>query len=137
MTDAASRTTAPSGRRPASAASVPSPPSASGSCAHATPASANPAASAAAASRAERTALRLSGHASALGLDIRLRLLRVVAVPAHLGLRGARHDLEHRERQALAREEDEPDADADRGLDRLQPEAVRDADRGRDAVARA
>ena len=61
----------------------------------------------------------------------------VVFLVAHLCLIGGRHHLQHRERQTLAREEQQPDADADRRLDRLQAEAVRNAVRVGDAVAAA
>src|SRR4051794_15070221 len=127
----AASTTAASATRPASASAVPSPPSASGSSSHSTPASAKPAASAAAASRAARTALRLSGQASARGLCILVRLRG-----AHLRLVGSRHHLEHRERQALAREEEQPDPDSYGCLDRLETEAERDAVRVGDVVTR-
>src|SRR5438477_5041411 len=91
MTEAAST-------RPGTTSAVPSPPSASGSSSQPP----RPRASAAAAARAERTPLRLPGHASALGRDdILLGLL------GKLRLRGARHHLQHRERQPLAREEEE------------------------------
>src|SRR5207248_11637645 len=130
---AASTTVAPFRREP-SASTVPSPPSASGNCVHSTPACAKPSASAAAAARAERTALRLAGHASACNLVIPA-LLCVGLLLAHLRLVCRRHHLQHREREALTREEQEPDTDPDRGLDRLEAEAVCDAVRVRDAVA--
>jgi hypothetical protein len=52
----------------------------------------------------------------------------------HLGLGGIGHSSQHRERQALARQEDQADADADRRLDGLQPEPVGDRLSRRDAV---
>src|SRR5437868_2141445 len=77
------------------------------------------AASSAAASTAETTPLRLAGHASA-------RTLVLLGGGLHLG-RILRHLAQHRDRQALACEEDEPDPDADRRLDRLQPDREREA----------
>src|SRR5204863_7932997 len=113
--------------RSQSASTVPSPPSASGNGTHSTPASAKPSPSAAAASRAERTLLRLAGHASALGAAICPRLLLPLGLLVHLGLRGGRHHAQHRERQSLAREEQQADPDPDGCLDRLQAEPERDA----------
>jgi exodeoxyribonuclease VII large subunit len=55
--------------------------------------------------------------------------------PRKLGPVRRRHNAQHRDRQAFAREEEEPDADADRRLDRLEPEPVGDADGVRHAVA--
>src|SRR5829696_4687342 len=51
-----------------------------------------------------------------------------------LDLRYIGHALQHREREAFAGEEERPEADADRRLDRLQPDAVGEAVRIRDAV---
>ena len=82
--------------------------------------------------RGERTPLRLAGHASARRprlqclLDGRLVELRVAG---RLG-----HPLERGVREALARQEDEADADAHRRLDRLQPEPEREAARVGHAV---
>src|SRR5882724_1503229 len=100
---------------------VPSPPSATGSSstsAH----ERNPSARAAAASRADRTPLRLAGHASTRALlGIRGRLLL-----RGLRLCDVRHYPEHRDRKAFAREENQADADPDRCLDRLEAESERD-----------
>src|SRR5205823_6659081 len=109
----------------ASTSSVPSPPSATGSSTTSTPGTRRaPRPSAAAASTAVRTPLRLAGHASTRIAGSRLLLhgLRL----GHLDLRRVRHHLEHRVREPLAREEQKPEADADRGLDRLEADPVRD-----------
>src|SRR4051794_25187220 len=98
---------------------VPSPPSATGSATASAPPRSSPSASSAAASTAETTPLRLAGHASA-------RTLVLLGGGLHLG-RILRHLAQHRDRQALACEEDEPDPDADRRLDRLQPDREREA----------
>src|SRR5439155_18064720 len=90
-----------------STSSVPSPPSATGSSSTAAH-ERNPSASAAAASRADRTPLRLAGHASARAFFIRDRLLL-----RGLRLRCVRHHPQHRDGKAFARKEDEADADPD------------------------
>src|SRR5215204_3076419 len=97
----------------ASTSSVPSPPSATGS----STAPPSPSARAAAASRAERTPLRLAGHASAFTRRRRPellddRLLRFLV----------RHPAQRLEREPLAHEEDQPDAYADRHLQHLEAE---------------
>src|SRR5439155_327246 len=115
-----------------STSSVPSPPSATGSSS----ASAHvrrPSARAPAASRAERTPLRLAGHASARASGIG-GLLRRPRTFRNLRLRRVRHHAQHRERQSLAREKDQTHPDADRRLDRLQTEAESDTGRARNVV---
>src|SRR5207253_1844275 len=87
----------------------------------------NPSASAAAPSSAGSTPFSVSGHATAL----RNPLDALVDVDlGHL-----RHPLQHGERDALAREEEEAEADADGRLDRLQADAVGEAVGVLDAVA--
>src|SRR5919197_1770008 len=49
-------------------------------------------------------------------------------------LRHLRHSSQHGEREAFVGEEDTTEPDPDRGLDRLQPDPVREAVRVRDAV---
>ena len=113
----------------ASTSAVPSPPSATGASSTSTPSTRRiPAASSIAASSGVRTPLRLAGDASASTL----RLLLERRLAGFLGR--LVHVAQRRVRQPFTREEDEPDADADRRLDRLQPDAERDAVRVRDAV---
>ena len=117
-----------------SAAAVPSPPSATGNSSASAPPRRSPSPSAAAAAAASRTPLRLAGHASA-----RTRSSLRAALPRppprrSVGVGCRRHAAQARERQALVREEDQPEADADRSLDRLQPEAERDTVRVGHAV---
>src|SRR5262249_17000935 len=98
---------------------VPSPPSATGSAAASAPPPSSPSTRSLAASTAVTTPFRLAGHASArtlVFLGSGLELLRLL-----------RHLAQRRDREALAGEEDEPDADADRRLDRLQPDPEREA----------
>src|SRR5262249_23045688 len=114
----------------ASTSAVPSPPSATGSSSASAPASRSPDASAAAASRGIRTPLRLAGDASAS----RWALLGLLDVGGLLR-RSLLHALQRRVRHPLACQEDESDADSDRRLDGLQPDAESDAVRVRDAVA--
>src|SRR5205823_1669677 len=106
---------------------VPSPPSATGRAAASTPwTRRSPRTRRAAASTGPRTPLRLAGHARAC----RVRLLhRLRQLGVRLG-----HVLEHGVREPLPREEEEPDADADGRLDRLQADPERDALRVVDAV---
>ena len=54
---------------------------------------------------------------------------------AELGVGRARHAAQTREREPLVGQEQQTEADADRGLDRLQSEAVGDADVVRNSVA--
>src|SRR5829696_4468187 len=153
IASAASRTAVPSGRssqravmgRPkgsdtvaschdpprarASTSAVPPPPSAIGRASARAPA---PSTNAAAASTAERTPLRLPGDARSF---MRALALRPPVLPTgQLGLSDLRHLAQHRERQAFASEEEESHADADRGLDRLQPDPEREPLRIRDSV---
>src|SRR5439155_4786070 len=110
-----------------STSAVPSPPSAMGSGSASTPARANPATSAAAASEALRTPLRLAGDASArTSLAVLRGSCQLLLGARHLRLGRVGHAPQHREREPLAREEDQADPDADRGLDRLEPEPVGD-----------
>src|SRR4051812_50157047 len=119
--------TSASRREPPRTSSVPSPPSATGIAVASAPPARSPRASASAASRADKTPFRLPGAASA---RIGFLLLR------HLALPRAAHPLQHRERQALAREEGEPDAHTDRRLNRMQPDPEREAARVPGAGAR-
>src|SRR3954471_6072460 len=107
-----------------STSAVPSPPSAIGAGSASTPARAKPSARSRAASRAERTPWRLAGDASArTGLAAFRRSRFLGLLFGHLRLARVRHPAQHREREALPREEDPAHADADRGLDRRQQKA--------------
>src|SRR5262245_25500891 len=122
-----------------SASTVPSPPSAIGVASASTPAAAKPSLRAAAAAVALSEFLRLAGHASALGLmlcrSLGQRWRGVVAALRLVGGDSPRHLAQPRERQPFASEEDQPDTDADRRLDRLEAEAERDPLPVVDAVA--
>src|SRR6188472_4308932 len=87
----------------------------------------NPTASAVAASAAGRTPFSESGQQSARTSCDALDTLVVDVDLRHLG-----HPFQHRDGKSLAREEDEAQAETDRGLDRLQPEAEGDPVRVRD-----
>ena len=92
----------------------------------------SPVASAAAASTASQDALEASrARRARAGSPLRGRL---GASSSSAGRIGGGHVLQHRVREPLAGEEDQPDPDADRGLDRLQPDPEREAARVRDAV---
>src|SRR5262249_54979637 len=123
LTRARVRTPAPS------TSAVPSPPSAIGSSSTIAPPIRKPSAKNAAACRADRTPLRLARYASALTRFRRRRLLL-----GYLDRLRPGHHAQHRERKPFVREEEHPDADADRGLDRLQAEAERNPSRLRDPV---
>src|SRR5262249_58205895 len=108
-----------SGAPPRTPSAAPAPPWAPGSAAAAAPPRWSPSRRSLAASTAVTTPFRLAGHASArtlVFLGSGLELLRLL-----------RHLAQRRDREALAGEEDEPDADADRRLDRLQPDPEREA----------
>src|SRR6266540_930741 len=116
------------------ASSVPSPPSATGSATASAPPRWKPSPSAVAAAAALRTPLRLAGHASARTLDLRRPGLPTPPL-RDIGLDGAGHPAQGRERQAFVAEEDQSEADADGGLDDLEADPECEAVCVGDAVA--